>query len=1741
MALRTVQRRTVDEKKKKGELENKSIVYDNYAPVTERVQVYDKPDTSTSRQRLEQAYATANLRPETVKTATTNTPIMQAQSDRADRQIYHSKYGNAKLGLGQGFAQGITAGFAGSDSNKYFRALNETQRNDLLNSGGYKAGNMVGRMAGASLAMKGGEGLLQGTGALNRLTSTGLGQKVTNALGSNAVLRNAFAKGIGRAGEEVTEAAITNAARDLTGRAITNAVTDIPYGVVQSVNENNAQGLTVRDPEYWKNLGVNLAMDIGVDSALDFGPTLVRGLRTNSALRQATRDIDARSLNTLANISNKLAPDDINLSAYEQGQIRNILRSGADPENARVDAMSVIDNKIKELRSAANLTDDEANTIALNLYEQMGAIENGEDISNATRFTTNQVGRAASESGAAPTLRPAESALNAQMLLPDPGSAEARAAGSALPTQADAFNSRGIRFTPAEEAEIREAIQNGELPNVVSFAGDKVDDLLEAGVISEDEAQAVLQKLTNDISNIAETPQSIETAADLGYNNIERGEINGAQGEQITNVGRGAGESDLRTASGEAPAPRGSEVNPNSVGRRSVISEHERVTGNGSHVVLSDQQRSVLDNAGITNANMGGADRATFSRALDEGRKAHKYGAYVDPKTVQDLEDARAKSFLSDDGMIGIAVEGDGNIVGAFKNPNSKYGDAVKDMLLTARANGGTKMDCFGENLVRMYERAGYEPVARVEFDPSTPNLAPILREKKPTVYALMKNTDDLDTCIRKTARGEYHQSSRAELDALPTMEYDDALKYRDGLLAKQEAALGNTDGPGGGGTGGATGTADFGDAVDTVAHFGTVGQQESQTFARSKGSEIFDSETKKQIKMEDFVVDKTNNQKAINEARALVDGKDTDTALADFKRSIQNGKFTSDAELEGLALIERLQKEGRYADAADVLADTSILSSESGRALQARKLYYASTPQGKLMAAQKMVNRLQKAHPDVKIEVPNELYDNLMKAAESGVFKDIDQANKELARVVWDQIPASFTEKMNAWRYLSMLGNPRTHVRNVMSNVIYYPLRKADETLSALMQKGLSKDKRTLSVFVGRTGADGKLRDIAKKIYNDEDQFIMNGVSKFSDKLRPEDSKIFRFNLLNILSKKNQDLLNAGDAIFSEPAYIRSLAGFLKARGYTAETVTDEVLQEARKFAVNHSLEATFRNANALADLIAGAKRYANVSVKNIPADTSMGRGVKKVAGMAVDAVFPFVKTPANILEQSYKHSPLGLIRGIRQLASAGGDTALLNKGIENIAKGLTGSSLAGLGAFMAYSGLATGKIDTSTAEGKYRQMKGEQQYSIGNGKYNLTMDWASPEAVPFFMGVNLATKAMEDDRITFENVLDALSYMTEPVFQMSMLQGLENAFDTSYGESGALTAASNIAQSYASQFIPTLAGQVARTMADERKTTTSTNEGATSRKIDRYFRGVANKIPGLNQLTEPYVDELGQTDNGAVIDGVEPWAQRAVQNMLLPGYVSKVETTTVTRGLDKLIDKASSEDQGDLLPPSTASYEVKLDEKPYRMSESDLTRYKETRGTYARNALNQLFQTTEYKNMSTDEQVEAVKDVYSAAKRKADDEFLRSQGFSQPEIDFLRLAKETRAKYKTGTKEEFVAAYNATKGNTNSYKKASIIAGLNGISYDTLNQFFDSEQGKKQVKEETYYMGVYASQVGVTPDMYTQVADAAERDGKSGWGKAELINYLDSQDIPQEQKMVLYDLFKGWNWKGGNPFWTN
>lgn len=177
-------------------------------------------------------------------------------------------------------------------------------------------------------------------------------------------------------------------------------------------------------------------------------------------------------------------------------------------------------------------------------------------------------------------------------------------------------------------------------------------------------------------------------------------------------------------------------------------------------------------------------DKKAFATAIKEAKAANPHGGAVDEHSIEELNTFR--TFLSKNGMAGVAVKPDGDITAVFKNSNYKARGAVNDLIITARENGGDKMDCYGIGLVNKYERCGYTPVARIPFNPEYAS-DPWLLENKPDVYVLMKNTDSIEEVIKKNGKNAYKLSTQQELDKLKTFDdYDEALKYRDELLAKQ-------------------------------------------------------------------------------------------------------------------------------------------------------------------------------------------------------------------------------------------------------------------------------------------------------------------------------------------------------------------------------------------------------------------------------------------------------------------------------------------------------------------------------------------------------------------------------------------------------------------------------------------------------------------------------------------------------------------------------------------------------------------------------------------------------------------------------------------------------------------------------------------------------------------------------------------------------------------------------------------
>ena len=73
------------------------------------------------------------------------------------------------------------------------------------------------------------------------------------------------------------------------------------------------------------------------------------------------------------------------------------------------------------------------------------------------------------------------------------------------------------------------------------------------------------------------------------------------------------------------------------------------------------------------------------------------------------------RAYLSTDGLMGVAITSDGDIVSVFSRSKSR--GAVNKLIAFAVANGGRKLDAYAGGLQTMYGRLGARAHARVPFD----------------------------------------------------------------------------------------------------------------------------------------------------------------------------------------------------------------------------------------------------------------------------------------------------------------------------------------------------------------------------------------------------------------------------------------------------------------------------------------------------------------------------------------------------------------------------------------------------------------------------------------------------------------------------------------------------------------------------------------------------------------------------------------------------------------------------------------------------------------------------------------------------------------------------------------------------------------------------------------------------------------------------------------------------------------
>lgn len=641
----------------------------------------------------------------------------------------------------------------------------------------------------------------------------------------------------------------------------------------------------------------------------------------------------------------------------------------------------------------------------------------------------------------------------------------------------------------------------------------------------------------------------------------------------------------------------------------------------------------------------------------------------------------------------------------------------------------------------------------------------------------------------------------------------------------------------------------------------------------------------------------------ATQEAERVIRDNGFQRAKEEWTAEVRAGKMSKDLTTRGIVLYNNAANAGSVVEAIDIATDLIEYAHTAGQILQAVNIINKLGPAGQLYSFASSMDKLEQkirekqkkdgAHWD-GIEIDKDLAKQYMEAQNE---EERQAVEKEIKKDIARQIPNTLQDKLDAWRYMAMLGNPRTQIRNLAGNLGFQPVRVAKNIVGAALEQaaGIDKSQRTKSLqFKALSKADRARYQAGLAEYEQVEPTIM-GNGKYNDTFSEIDQyrRIFKSKLLEGWRDLTNAGLEKGDVFFAKRTYADSLAGILKARGITAEEYTDPSFDQNRKaeiqaIAVTEAQKATYRDLNQFSKWVSRL---------------GQGPNTPKAVHYLTEGLLPFKKTPANILVRGLEYSPVGLLRGIKDMGTkvkSGEMTAA--EGIDELASGLTGTALLGLGVALAASGLITPGDDDDSKQKAFDQLLGKQSYALRlPGGYSFTLDWLSPEAIPFFMGVEAQNSwgNIQSGKKGKDVVWNAVRRISDPMLEMSMLQGVNDLIENvSYADNKFMSILATMATGYLSQFIPTIGGQLERTLEDRRYSTWIDRDSWVPNEVQYLIAKNANKIPGLEYHQREYLNAWGEPEmTGSPL-------VRALTNFASPGYLKKGGGGEIEAELQRLYD---------------------------------------------------------------------------------------------------------------------------------------------------------------------------------------------------------------------------------------------
>jgi hypothetical protein len=869
-------------------------------------------------------------------------------------------------------------------------------------------------------------------------------------------------------------------------------------------------------------------------------------------------------------------------------------------------------------------------------------------------------------------------------------------------------------------------------------------------------------------------------------------------------------------------------------------------------------------------------------------------------------------------------------------------------------------------------------------------------------------------------------------------------------------------------------------------------------------------------------------NDEATQRAVEKITKNGWEQARAEWSAAIKAGKASAEMSAMGALLLNNAANAGDKKAWLDILHDYQQMGTNAAQAVQAMRILKSLTPSDKLYMAEKSLDALvDNLKTKGKVKLNEDLKRKYINAKTDA---ERDAIMGEIQQDIANQIPPTLKDKWTALRYLNMLGNLRTQARNIFGNTsMGLTVRLKDlvatgiEQLAYIATKG--NFERTKALLPGK-----ELRKAASADYDFVADIIATG-GKFNDANNAnsafirgvmEKRKIFNRKLfagLEAYRKGTNWAMDKGDVLFSRAAYASALAGYLKAHGVT-ETDFDKIdkamLDKARLYAVQEAQEATFHDINAVSEFVTRRYRGENKAGKAL--------------SLALEGIMPFRKTPANIVVRAWEYSPLGITNALVMSAKAfAKDSDVTGAQIVNVwSKALTGSGLFVAGLLLASSGHLIGGPDDDEAEDKFQQLNGEQNYALKIGNKYITIDWASPSAIPLFMGAQLYQLTQENG-FQLRDLEAALTSIADPLVEMSMLQGINDTIDNiKYSDNKLMQLAINAIVGYFTQGLTnTMLGQIERSFEKSRSTTYVDKNKDLPDWLQRTLGKVSAKVPVLwdyNQIA--YINAWGEEEENPGI------LRSLVYNMLSPSYITEDKTDAVSTELQRLEGvNTTSRTVYPSAPGKKFTFTDKdgVVHKDYQLSADEYVALAKNKGQTQRKLVENMIASQLYKDLPDLYKAKAIQAVYTYAHESAQIEVLNRDGFSSKWMGEIKGDVATGILehiYEENAKDMYIA------GDISVGDAVGILAKHSGLESTEASEkvvYWDFQEDYPQYSDlsqaavTNYYE--YAKPSGIQVSVYYDYCTKVK--GKSK--KADKMSVINSLPITAKQKDALY-FSNGW-----------